>query len=89
LRETSSQCHVPEKTHTTHQTVGLGLKERKRWKAGENVIMRSIIIFTVHQVLHRVSIGKRMRWVGHVACTRKKRDEYKVLVRKPKTERPL
>ena len=48
-------------------------------------MMRTIIIFIVHQVLHRVSIGKRMRWVGHVACTRKG-DEYRVLVRKPKTD---
>jgi hypothetical protein len=68
---------------------GPDLKERKRRKDGENFIMRSIIIFTVHQVLHRVSKGNRIRWVGHVACTRKKRDECKVLVRKPKTERPL
>ena len=36
-------------------------------------------------MLHRESMGKRMRWVGHVECTRKNRDEYKVLVRKPKT----
>jgi hypothetical protein len=79
----SSQHQVHEKTH---QTGGLGLKERKRWNNGENFIMTSINIFTVQQVLHRVSIGKRMRWVEHVACTRKKRDKYKVFVRKPKTK---
>jgi hypothetical protein len=55
--ERSMQCHVPEKTHTNHQTGGLGLKERKRWKDGENFIMRSIIIFTVHQSEHREEDG--------------------------------
>jgi hypothetical protein len=31
---------------------------------------------------------RRMRWVGHVACTGKKKVAYGVLVRKPEGKKP-
>jgi hypothetical protein len=33
--------------------------------------------------------SRRMRWTGHVACTRKMRNAYKILVGKSEVRRPL
>jgi hypothetical protein len=32
--------------------------------------------------------SSRIRWAGHVACTAKKKDAYRVLVEKPERKRP-
>jgi hypothetical protein len=37
----------------------------------------------------RIFKSKRMRWAGHVARISKKRNEHKLLVRKPEGKRPL
>ena len=37
----------------------------------------------------RVIKSRRMRWAGHVAGIRERRDVYSVLVRKPEGKRPL
>jgi hypothetical protein len=36
-----------------------------------------------------VTKSRRMRWAGHVARVGESRDEYRVLVGKPETKRPL
>jgi hypothetical protein len=33
--------------------------------------------------------SRRMRWAGHVACMRERRNVYRVLMGKPKGKRPL
>jgi hypothetical protein len=33
--------------------------------------------------------SRRMRWAGHVACMREKRNAYRILVGKPEGKRPL
>jgi hypothetical protein len=37
----------------------------------------------------RMNKSRRMRWVGHVARMREKRNLYRILVRKPEGRRPL
>jgi hypothetical protein len=37
----------------------------------------------------RIIKSRRMRWEGHVACTRAKRNVYRILVGKPEGKRPL
>jgi hypothetical protein len=37
----------------------------------------------------RVIKSSKMRWAGHVACTREMRNEYTILVGKPEGNRPL
>jgi len=43
----------------------------------ENCIMRSFMVFIPHQLLFRLS--RRIRWVGNVACVRRKKNAYRVL----------
>jgi hypothetical protein len=49
--------------------------------------MRNFIIFTHPQI--SLDKSRRIRWVGHVARMGEERKVYKVLVGKPKGERPL
>jgi hypothetical protein len=37
----------------------------------------------------RIIKSRRMRWAGHVARMREKRNAYRLLVRKPQGKRPL
>jgi hypothetical protein len=37
----------------------------------------------------RMIKSRRMRWAGHVGCTRENRNAYRILAGKPKVERPL
>jgi hypothetical protein len=37
----------------------------------------------------RISKSRRVRWAGHVARRREKRNAYRLLIRKPERERPL
>jgi hypothetical protein len=37
----------------------------------------------------RMTKSRRMRWAGQVACARKKRNAYRILVGKPERKRPL
>jgi hypothetical protein len=37
----------------------------------------------------RVMKSRRMKWAGHIACTREIRNEYKILVRESEGKRPL
>jgi hypothetical protein len=37
----------------------------------------------------RITESKRIKWAGHVARMREKRNAYKLLVRKPEGKRPL
>jgi hypothetical protein len=59
----------------------------KLQEAGENCIMRSSVMCTIHHIL--LIILRRMRWMGHAACMGEMRNSYKILVRKPEGKRPL
>jgi hypothetical protein len=49
--------------------------------------MRSFMVFILHQLLFRWS--RRMRWVGNVACIKRKRNAYRILMGKPEGKGPL
>jgi hypothetical protein len=49
--------------------------------------MRSFIIFTPRQIIRMNS--RRLRWAGHLAGMREKRNAYRVLVVKPEGKRAL
>jgi hypothetical protein len=48
--------------------------------------MRSITVLLITRYYIK---SWRMRWVGHVACTREERKVYKVLGQRPEGNRPL
>jgi hypothetical protein len=56
---------------------------------GENSIMVSPIIRTLHRVLIRVITPRRMRRAGHVALHADMRNAYKILVGKPEWKKPF
>jgi hypothetical protein len=53
---------------------------------GENCIMRSCMVCTLHPVLIKV---RRMRCAGHVGRNGEVRGAYNILVGKPEGRRPL
>jgi hypothetical protein len=52
---------------------------------GENYIMRSCMVCTLHPVIK----ARRMRWAGHVACMGEVRGAYSILVGRSEGRRPL
>jgi hypothetical protein len=40
-------------------------------------------------IIRVINSRKRMKWVGHVACTGEKRNTYKMLVKKPEGKKPF
>jgi len=66
----------------------LDLSVRKWRKAGEECIIRSSIICTLHQNAIR-EMKSRLRRAGHVAGMEEIRNVYKILGGKPKGKRPL
>jgi hypothetical protein len=46
------------------------------------------ILYSSPNIVRQIK-SRRMRWAGHVALMRKKRNVYKVLVGKPEGKRPL
>jgi hypothetical protein len=46
-------------------------------------------MLTVKNKIIRVVKSRRMRWAGHVARMREKRNAYRILVGKPEGKRPL
>jgi hypothetical protein len=52
-------------------------------------IMRSFISLTLEQVsMIRLMPLRRMRWAGHVACMKRLRNAYTVLIENPEGTRP-
>jgi hypothetical protein len=51
--------------------------------------MRSFITCTLLPSIIRMINSRRMRWAGHVARMREKRNAYRILVGKPKGKRQL
>jgi hypothetical protein len=62
-------------------------RHKREEVTGENCIMRSFMVFILHQLLFRWS--RRMRWVGNVACIKRKRNAYRVLMGEPEGKGPL
>jgi hypothetical protein len=62
-----------------------------KWReGGENCVMRrSIVCRHFSPNIIRVIKSRRMRWAGHIARMEKIRNEYKMLVGKPKGKRPF
>ena len=58
----------------------MGLRARKKGKAGENYIGRSFVICTLHHI--RLITGRRIRWARSVARKGKK-EMHTVLAKKP------
>jgi hypothetical protein len=61
----------------------------ERLEDGESCITRSFIICNSSPSIIRIITSRRMRWAGHVAREGKKRDVYRLLVRKSERKRPL
>jgi hypothetical protein len=66
----------------------LGSKKRQQGN-GEDHVMRSFMICTLHQILFGVIKSRRMRWAGNVARMRDRRGAYRVLVGIPDGNMPL
>jgi hypothetical protein len=69
------------------RTFGPKLEERQ--EAGEDCIMRSFIICTIHQNIIRVIRARKMKWTRHAARMDEMRNAYNILVGKPEGKRQL
>jgi len=54
----------------------------------KNLITRSLITCTRHQIVLGRFKSRRMRWAGHAACMGEIRNAYKILVGKSEGKRP-
>jgi hypothetical protein len=59
-----------------------GRKGREWWETGEDSIMRSFIVCTLHEMLLR-----RVRWAVYVYCMGEIRNACRILVGKPEGKR--
>jgi hypothetical protein len=65
----------------------VGLRGRKWQETGEDYNELHILYASPNVV--RVIKLRKMRWVEHVACMGKMRNEYKIRIRKPEKKRPI
>jgi hypothetical protein len=54
----------------------------------KNLITRSLITCTRHQIVFGRFKSRRMRWAGHAACMGERRNAYTILVGKSEGKRP-